>query len=82
MKVVAKPISMITHHLEDGSINPIRFKMEDKVIKIDKIIKQEREKLAGNIMEKFLCSSTINGTEKIYEIKFDTKTYKWILFKI
>lgn len=85
MKVVAKPIQMIAYFKEDGSINPIKFKIEEdgvKVIKIDKILKSEREKLAGNIMEKFTCTSTINGIEKIFEVKYDSKSYKWILFKI
>ena len=85
MKVVVKPIQMIAWFNEDGSINPIKFKIEEdgaKVIKINKILKSEREKLAGNIMEKFTCTSTIGGTEKIFEVKYDSKSYKWILFKI
>ncbi len=85
MKVVAKPIKMIAWFNEDGSINPIRFKLEEdgaKVIKIEKILKQEKERLAGNIMEKFTCTSITGGAEKIFEVKYDSKSYKWILFKI
>lgn len=85
MKVVAKPIQMIAWFNKDGSINPIRFKIEEdgnKVIKVDRILKAERERLAGNIMEKFTCSSVIDGVEKLYEVKYDSKSYKWILFKI
>lgn len=86
MKVVAKPIQVIAWFGDEGSINPMRFKLEgeeeSQVIKISKVLKKEKERLAGNIMEKFLCSSCINGIEKLYEIKYDTKTYKWILFKI
>lgn len=84
MKVVAKPIQMIAWFNKDGSINPIRFKIEedgDKVIKIDRVLKSERERLAGNIMEKFTCSSIVDGIERLYEIKYDSNTYKWILFK-
>lgn len=84
MKVVAKPIQMIAWFNKDGSINPIRFKIEEdgeKVIKVDRVIKAERERLAGNIMEKFTCYSVIDGIEKLYEIKYDSNTYKWILFK-
>lgn len=84
MKVVAKPIQMIAWFNKDGSINPIRFKIEedgDKVIKVDRVLKTERERLAGNIMEKFICSSIIDGIERLYEIKYDSNTYKWILFK-
>lgn len=85
MKVVAKPIQMIVWFNEDGSINPIRFKVDedgDKVIKVDRVLKSEQERLAGSIMEKFTCTSVINGVEKIFEVKYDSKSYKWILFKI
>ena len=85
MKVVAKPIQMIAWFNKDGSINPIRFKVEEdgeKVIKVDRVLKSERERLAGNIMEKFTCTSVIDGIEKIFEVKYDSKSYKWILFKI
>ncbi|WP_066894348.1 hypothetical protein [Clostridium nigeriense] len=84
MKVVAKPIQMIAWFNKDGSINPIRFKIEEdgnKVIKVDRVLKAEKERLSGNIMEKFTCSSVINGIERLYEIKYDSNTYKWILFK-
>lgn len=84
MKVVAKPIQMIAWFNKDGSINPIRFKIEEdgnKVIKVDRVLKAEKERLSGNVMEKFTCSSVINGIERLYEIKYDSNTYKWILFK-
>ena len=82
LKVIAKPIQMIAWFNKDGSINPIRFKIdeeESKVIKIDRILKRDKEKLAGNVMEKFVCSSCIDGIE--FEIKYDVTKYKWILFK-
>lgn len=83
--MIAKPIQMIAWFNEDGSINPIRFKVDeggDKVIKVDRVLKSEQERLAGSIMEKFTCTSIINGAEKIFEVKYDSKSYKWILFKI
>lgn len=83
--MIAKPIQMIAWFNKDGSINPIRFKVEEdgeKVIKVDRVLKSEQERLAGSIMEKFTCTSIINGVEKIFEVKYDSKSYKWILFKI
>jgi len=83
--VIAKPIQMIAWFNKEGSINPIRFKVEEdgeKVIKVDRVLKSEQERLAGSIMEKFTCTSIINGVEKIFEVKYDSKSYKWILFKI
>ena len=87
MKVVAKPIEMIAWTDEKGNINPVRFKLtkadgSNSVVKIDKVITKETEKLAGNYMQVFKCQSVVNGAEKLYEIKYEIGTCKWILFKI
>lgn len=84
MRRVAKSIKMIAWFDEDGKINPIKFKIEGedegKVIHINKILNRELEKLAGNIMWKFTCSSIIDGIENVYQIKYDLLASKWLLF--
>lgn len=87
MKVVAKPIEMIAWYCEDGTPNPVRFRLKSddesyQTIKVDKIIKRDIEKLAGNLRQVFTCSSVVNGVEKIFELKYELLTCKWILFKI
>lgn len=85
MKVVAKPIEMVAWFNKEG-IHPTRFRIEGKdgnvVIKIDRVIKKDLEKLAGNPMLVFTCESEINGQRKPYEIKYELNTMKWMLFKI
>lgn len=84
MKSVAKSIKMIAWFDEDGKINPMKFKIEGedegKVIHINRILNRELEKLAGNLMWKFTCSSIIDGRENIYQIKYDLLASKWLLF--
>jgi hypothetical protein len=87
LKVVAKSIEMIAWFTKDGTPNPIRFKIEGEdesvsVIKVDKIIEKDKERLAGNPMMVFKCQSLIDGIEKIYEIKYEVNTCKWILYKM
>lgn len=87
MKVVAKPIEMIAWTDTKGNINPVRFKLtkEDEsssVIKIDKVISVDKEKFAGNNMLVYKCQSVINEVDRIYQIKYEISTCKWILFKI
>ncbi|WP_454052941.1 hypothetical protein [Clostridium sp. Marseille-Q7071] len=85
MKVVAQPIDMVAWFDSDGEIHPVKFRIVDEtteVVKINKIICKEKEKLAGNLMMIFRCQSIINDKEKIYEIKYDLNSCKWILFKI
>ena len=87
MKVVAKPIDMVAWFDKKGVPNPVRFKVDGEggesiVIKIDKIITRDKEKLAGNPMLIFNCQGCVNGTQKLFEIKYELSTCKWILYKI
>ncbi len=86
MKVVAKKVEMIAYFEEDGKIKPIRFRLKEddgyKVIKINKIITIEMEKLCGNKMWVYTCSAVINNMEKIFEIKYDIEGCSWMLYKI
>ena len=87
MKVVAKPIEVISVMDTKGIITPLRLRLvrDDEslqVIKVDKVITREQEKFAGNLMIVFTCQSLVGNIEKRYEIKYELNTCKWILFKI
>ena len=87
MKVLALPIEMVSYTDNKGSIKPIRFRMQIgdepmQVIKIDKVIVKETQKLAGNIMIVYKCQSLIDDVAKLFEIKYEISTCRWILFKI
>lgn len=87
MKVVVKPVEMIAWFENGGNINPVKFRIEGdnnilQVVKIGKVLKRSKEKIAGNNMFIFTCSSVVNGIEKIYELKYDVDKCKWYLFKI
>lgn len=85
MKVVSKSIDVIAFFEKDGGVKTLRFRIsedeEEKVIKINRVVNREIEKLAGNVMEKFVCIASVNGVERIFEIKYELLTKKWILFK-
>ncbi|MDF2884247.1 MAG: hypothetical protein K0R54_4814 [Clostridiaceae bacterium] len=86
MKVVSKEIEMIAYFKSGGKIAPIKFRIEEdnkwKVIKVDRIISMDLEKLCGNKLLVYTCSAVIEGTERIFEIKYDIEKCKWILYKI
>lgn len=87
MKIVATPVEMVAWFTQEGIPRPVRFRLvnEDGIyttIKIDRIISKDKEKLAGNEMLIFRCESMITGVEKIYEIKYELRTCKWILYKM
>lgn len=87
MKVLILPIEVISYTDNKGAIRPIRFRMQIddelmQVIKIDKVLVKEIEKLAGNIMIVYKCQSLIDDVIKLFVIKYEIATCKWILFKI
>lgn len=87
MKVLARPIEMVCWFEKSGMPHPVRFKItkddeSNTVIKIDKIISVDKERLAGNDMMVFKCQSVINNTAKIFELKYELGTCKWMLFKM
>lgn len=87
MKVVAKYIEMVAWFTKDGCPNPVRFRIEgeDKIyttIKVDKILSRNMERLAGNNMLVFKCQSNIDNIQRVYEIKYELSTCRWMLFKI
>jgi hypothetical protein len=86
MRIVMEPIETIALFSGNGKIRPIKFRTTYKdgydVIKIDRIVVQNEEKLAGNRMMVFRCQSNINGCQRVYEIKYEVSTCKWYLYKI
>ncbi len=87
MKVLNRPIKIISITDENGEIQPVRFQISDKAskpvtIKIEKILNIHEEKVAGTVLRMFHCQSTIKGQLKDYELRYNTQTCKWYLFKM
>jgi len=81
MKTKMTPIEVLAH-FENGNPHPIRFKLTDKEIKIERVVSVTEEKLAGNKMLCFRCQSEIKGELRPFEIKFELGTCKWFLWKM
>lgn len=87
MKVLMKSVDMICLSSSDGVITPLKFKFKDedegaRVIRIDRIIDRKEEKLAGNRMLVFTVQSTLDGIERVFEMKYEMKSFKWYLYKL
>lgn len=87
MKIIAKPVDMVCWFEKTGVPHPVRFKVTDEdesetIIRIDKVVTVDKEKIVGNDMLVFKCQSVINNTQKIFELKYELRTCRWILFKM
>lgn len=86
MKVVRKEIEVLCWFDRQGYPNPIRFRLVDEsgqhlIVKIEKVITREFEKLAGNKMFVFTCQCIIQNNLRTIVIKYEMDHCKWILFK-
>lgn len=88
MKVLMWPIDMIAWFTRDGKPTPVRFRIPAKgdseaiTVIVKHVQFQEEEKIAGNRMILFRCDSTVSGTEKVYELKYELNSCKWFLAKM
>ena len=87
MRILGYPIEMISYTNDKGDIRPLRFRAQIgnepmQVLKIDRVIFKQKEKLAGNSMILYRCQSRDGDYEKIFELKYELDTCKWILYKM
>ena len=84
MNKISKTVEMVAWFDDKGKINPVKFRVKEdedtKVIKINRVLNREYERIAGNPMWKFTCSSIIDGIESNYNLKYDLMNCKWLLF--
>jgi len=67
---------------ENGALRPIRFRLSDKEIKIERIVSMTVEKIAGNRILNFRCQSEFSGELRPFEITYEQGTRKWFLWKM
>ncbi len=84
MKVLNKPIDVITWTKENGSMIPFKFRIteNDKTYSC-KIQVQSSEEI--NSAEKYYiytCQTEINNQTKMCEIRYSKDAMTWTLFKI
>ena len=87
MKVYMKNIEVIAWFKYNEHPVPIKFRLENKegeniVISINRIIFSGEEKLAGNRMIVYRCSSVISNIERVYELKYEVDSCNWYLYKL
>lgn len=78
MKILNKPIKMMAVFYSDGKIQPIKFRLDDTVVTVEKILNIYEEKIVGNKRVVFVC---MHNQKDIYELKFELDSKIWYLFK-
>lgn len=87
MRTFTKPIELIAYSDETGVTTPLKFKIKTKddidlIIRVDKVILRELEKLAGNVMILYKCRGIVEGKEREYELKYEINSCKWMMWRM
>lgn len=93
MKVVNIPIEVLAWYKLDGDVIPLNIQLSDenqelKVIKINRVIKVDKEKFSGKDVRKYTCQITLNGIERLIELwcttasSYENPACKWKLHKL
>lgn len=80
------PVDVIAVCSTDGSIKPLRFRMEDEEhqllrIDIEEVISSKEIQYVGIEAYVFLCRATVRGKESVFELKYTIRSHNWQLMR-
>lgn len=84
MQEKPRPVDVIAVCNADGSIRPLRFRMEDDAhqilrLDIDEVISTKKVQYVGIEAFVFLCSATKDGQKHLFELKYTIRTHCWCI---
>ena len=80
------PVDVISVCSADGSIKPLRLRMEDEAhqllrIDIEEVISSKEIQYVGIEAHVFLCRATVRGKESVFELKYTIRSHNWCLMR-
>ena len=80
------PVDVISVCSADGSIKPLRLRMEDEDhqllrIDIEEVISSKEIQYVGIEAHVFLCRATVRGKESVFELKYTIRSHNWCLLR-
>ena len=80
------PVDVISVCSADGSIRPLRLRMEDEEhqllrIDIDEVISVKEIQYVGIEAHVFLCRATVREREWVFDLKYTIRTHCWCILR-
>ena len=80
-------IEMISVFATDGSITPLRFRLENEdhclqTVAISQVVSMKQICFAGIDAIQYLCKAIVEEREKLFELRYTVKTHRWTLFRV
>lgn len=86
-QVVNIPIQMISVCSTVGELTPMRFRFENEehvleTVNVDNVHSHKDISFNGIREIQYVCSACLNNMERIFILKYNIESHKWIMFKI
>ncbi len=80
------PVDVISVCSADGTIRPLRLRMEDELkqqrtLQIEEVLSVQNIHYVGVEAQIFLCRATVNGRKWMFELKYTIRTHTWSLLQ-
>ena len=80
-------IEMISVCGVDGSLTPLRFRVEDEehqlcTVAIRQVVCSNHIQYAGVDAIQYLCKAVVQGREKLFELRYTVRSHSWSLFRV
>ena len=80
------PVDVISICTADGSIRPLRFRMEDEEhqllrVDIEQVISSKQIQYVGIEAYIFLCRATVQGKKWLFELRYTIRSHCWSLIR-
>lgn len=80
------PVDVICVCSADGSIRPLRFRMEDEDhqllrVDIDEVVSSKEVQYVGIEAYIFLCRATVRERKWLFELRYTIRSHSWDLIR-
>ncbi len=82
MKLIDQSIELIAWFDTEGIPHPVRFRYNGSVIRIQQITQMMEEGYDRSRRKVFRCQSEVLGRVRVFELKFEYSSCKWVLWKM
>lgn len=86
MGYVNQPVDVISVCSAAGTIQPLRFRIEDEehrllCVNIDEVISSREVQYVGIEAQIFLCRAMVEGRRWLFELKYTIRSHSWCFFR-
>lgn len=86
MYQTVRPVDVISVCSVDGTIRPLRLRVEDEMkrlhtVQIDEVVSMQDIHYVGVEAQVFLCRATVNNRKWMFELKYTIRSHSWGLLQ-